>query len=62
MFKDFSDSAAFIKDQKVQMIDLKYCDLWGKWHHVTLSPAEFTPNLMNSGVGFDGSSIGLKSV
>ncbi len=62
LFKDFSDSAAFIKEQKIQMIDLKYCDFWGKWHHVTLSPSEFTPNLMNSGVGFDGSSIGLKSV
>ena len=62
MFKDFSEAALFIKDQKIKMIDLKYCDFWGKWHHVTLSPSEFTPGLMTSGVGFDGSSVGLRSV
>ncbi len=62
MFKDFSETAAFIKDQKIQMVDLKYCDFWGKWHHVTISPSEFTPNLMTSGVGFDGSSVGFRNV
>ena len=25
------------------MIDLKFSDLWGRWHHVTLSASEFTP-------------------
>lgn len=62
MFKEFSETAAYIKEQKIQMIDLKYCDLWGKWHHVTLSPSEFSPNLMTSGIGFDGSSVGLSNV
>jgi glutamine synthetase len=62
MFKDFSEAASYVKDQKIKMVDLKYCDFWGKWHHVTISPTEFTPSLMTSGVGFDGSSVGLRSV
>jgi glutamine synthetase len=44
------------------MVDLKYCDLWGRWHHVTLPAARLTPALMDRGVGFDGSSVGFKSV
>lgn len=62
MFKDFDDAAEFIRDQHVEMVDLKFSDLWGRWHHVTISAEEFSPSMMESGVGFDGSSVGLKSV
>ncbi len=62
MFKDFQDAAAFIQQNNIRLIDLKFCDLWGRWHHVTLSATEFTPELMEAGVGFDGSSVGFKSV
>ncbi len=62
MFKTFSEAQSFIKQQDIQMIDLKFCDLWGRWHHVTLSSGVFEPGLMEVGVGFDGSSVGLKSV
>jgi len=62
MFNDFQEAADFAATHSVRMIDLKFCDLWGRWHHVTLSVKEFTPALMEAGVGFDGSSVGLKSV
>ncbi len=62
MFSDFSSAAAFVRERGIRMIDLKFTDLWGRWHHVTLSASEFTPRLMESGVGFDGSSVGLRSV
>jgi glutamine synthetase len=62
MFKSFSEAQSFIEKNTVQMIDLKFCDLWGRWHHVTLSASAFEPGLMEAGVGFDGSSVGLKSV
>ncbi len=62
MFQDFSAAAAFVREHGIRMIDLKFSDLWGRWHHVTLSASEFTPSLMLSGVGFDGSSVGLRSV
>jgi glutamine synthetase len=62
MFKEFSEAASYIKNNEIRMVDLKFCDLWGRWHHVTISATEFIPGLMESGVGFDGSSIGLKNV
>jgi glutamine synthetase len=62
MFKDFDQAAAFVREQGVEMVDLKFCDLWGRWHHLTVPAGQFTPSLMDEGVGFDGSSVGLKSV
>ena len=61
-FRSFDDAAAYVYDHAVAMVDLKYCDLWGRWHHVTLPAARFTDVLMERGVGFDGSSVGFKSV
>ncbi len=62
MFSDFDQAAAFVRDRSIAMVDLKYCDLWGRWHHVTLPAPRFVPALMEKGVGFDGSSVGFKSV
>ncbi len=62
MFQTYEQTAAFIKDQHIEMIDYKFADLWGRWHHVTITAREFTPQSLLSGVGFDGSSVGLKSV
>jgi glutamine synthetase len=59
---DFDQAAAFIKERGIAMVDLKFCDLWGRWHHVTLPARRFTPTLLERGVGFDGSALGLKSV
>jgi glutamine synthetase len=52
-----------IKNQKIEMIDLKCIDLTGYLHHITL-PASQTilEKLLNEGVGFDGSSYGFRKV
>ena len=62
MFKTLEQAQSYVQDNDIQLIDLKFCDLWGRWHHVTITAREFTPELMRSGVGFDGSSVGFKSV
>jgi len=62
MFKTFDEAAGFIRHKTVAMVDLKFCDLWGRWRHVTLPAARFSPSLLESGVGFDGSSLGLAAV
>jgi glutamine synthetase len=62
MFQTLDEAAAFIRHKSVAMVDLKFCDLWGRWRHVTLPAARFGPALMESGVGFDGSSLGLTAV
>ena len=54
MFKQFSEVEAFVKQHDIQMIDLKFCDLWGRWHHVTLPSPAFTESILSEGVGFDG--------
>ena len=62
MFQTLDEAAAFIRHKSVAMVDLKFCDLWGRWRHVTLPAARFGPGLLETGVGFDGSSLGLTSV
>ena len=62
MFSNFEEVKTFINTNNIRLVDLKFIDLWGRWHHVTLSAREFDEDVLFSGVGFDGSSVGLKSV
>ncbi|MGC8554838.1 MAG: type I glutamate--ammonia ligase [Candidatus Acidulodesulfobacterium sp.] len=47
----------FIKEQEVQFIDVKFCDLLGTWQHFTVPVSEFSKDTFKDGLGFDGSSI-----
>ncbi len=62
MFQTFEQARKYVEEQGVQAIDLKFCDLWGRWRHLTIPASQFELSLMEAGVGFDGSSVGLKSV
>lgn len=62
MFQTFEEAERFIATQNIHLIDLKFCDLWGRWHHLTIPATQFTPSILESGIGFDGSAVGLKSV
>lgn len=62
MFQTFEQARRFVDERAIQMIDLKFTDLWGRWHHVTVPASQFVPELMEKGIGFDGSSVGLRSV
>ena len=62
MFTSVGQAVTFIDEQDIRMVDLRYCDLWGRWRHVTLPAGRFTPRLAERGVGFDGSSVGFASV
>lgn len=62
MFSNLDQALEFIRDHAIQMVDLKFCGLWGNWHHVTLPANQFNQATMTDGVGFDGSSVGLRSV
>ena len=46
-----------IKDEKVQMIDLRFTDLPGVWQHFSVPPSAVSANTLDEGIGFDGSSI-----
>jgi glutamine synthetase len=62
MFTNFETAQSYVWEKHIELIDLKFCDLWGRWHHLTVPASQFTPTLMEQGIGFDGSSVGLKSV
>lgn len=62
MFKTFAEAHQFVETQAIQMVDIKFTDLWGRWHHITIPASQFTPGIMEKGIGFDGSAVGLKSV
>ncbi|MHB1545391.1 MAG: type I glutamate--ammonia ligase [bacterium] len=47
----------FIKEQEVQFIDVKFCDLLGTWQHFTVPVSEISKDTFKEGFGFDGSSI-----
>ncbi len=60
--KPLTTRCGYVAQSGVQMVDLKFCDLWGRWHHLTIPASQFKQSLMTQGIGFDGSSVGLKSV
>lgn len=62
MFRSFDQARRYIDNNEIRMVDFKFCDLWGRWHHLTVPAGQFSDGLMSQGIGFDGSSVGLKSV
>ncbi|MBN1146874.1 MAG: type I glutamate--ammonia ligase [Anaerolineales bacterium] len=62
MFQAFEHAEKYIDEHHIALIDLKFCDLWGRWRHLTLPVSQFTPAILEQGIGFDGSAVGLKSV
>src|SRR5712664_4724941 len=51
------DVLAFAKENKVEIIDLKFVNLPGLWQHFSITTSEFDADLFENGIGFDGSSI-----
>ena len=44
------------------MIDFKMVDIDGRWRHIAIPESRFVPDLMESGIGFDGSNYGFAAV
>ena len=55
--KSADDVVRIIKDDKIEMIDLRFTDLPGLWQHFSVPPSALDVETLNEGVGFDGSSI-----
>lgn len=51
------DVLEFARKNKVEIVDLKFIDVPGLWQHFSISTSEFTEDLFENGIGFDGSSI-----
>ena len=55
--KTAGDVMKFAKDNKIEIVDLKFCDVPGLWQHFSVSANEFGEDVFEDGIGFDGSSI-----
>src|ERR1044071_1748243 len=54
---------AFAKENKVEIVYFKLVDLPGLWQHFSIFMSEFSVDLFENGIGFDGSSIrGFQSI
>jgi glutamine synthetase len=62
MFKDIEQVQHYFEDEGIVAVDLKFGDLDGRWHHVTLPARRFDAQFVERGVGFDGSSVGLAAL
>jgi glutamine synthetase len=59
----FSRVEKLIRNNKIEVIDLKAIDLTGRLHHISLPVYKNTlKKIVDEGVGFDGSSYGFRKV
>jgi glutamine synthetase len=57
MFSNEQETLEYIQSEDVSAVDLKFSDLFGAWHHLTVPQGSINERLFRDGVGFDGSSI-----
>ena len=62
MFKNYEEVNAYLNEENVELIDFKLLDLDGRWHHLTITTNKFSREVIEDGIGFDGSSYGFLTV
>ncbi len=63
MAQSAQDVLRQIKDEEIDLIDLKFADLHGKWQHLTVHADLISADSFSEGLAFDGSSIrGWKAI
>ena len=57
------DAVAFVKENEATVVDIRFTDLFGMWHHFSMNADDFEEGIFEDGIGFDGSSIrGFQSI
>ena len=56
MFVSREEVLDYMHDHEIQMVDLKFVNLFGGWHHITLPASHFNLETFERGIAFDGSS------
>lgn len=51
------DAVEFLKNNEAQFVDIRFTDLFGMWHHFSMTAGDFSEEHFEDGIGFDGSSI-----
>jgi glutamine synthetase len=51
------DAVNFVAENDAQIVDIRFVDLFGTWHHFSIPANHFTEDRFEEGLAFDGSSI-----
>lgn len=62
MFTNIIEMMEYCGKEQVEIIDLKVVDMKGKWHRLSITSQKLSADLMEKGIGFDGSSYGFLTV
>jgi glutamine synthetase len=57
MFANSDELLKYLKDENVEMVDVRFCDLPGVMQHFTVPVSSFDQSVFDDGLGFDGSSV-----
>jgi glutamine synthetase len=57
MFANSDELLKYLKDESVEMVDVRFCDLPGIMQHFTVPVTAFDQAVFDDGLNFDGSSI-----
>lgn len=57
MVRDADELLRLIRDPRIKMVDLRFCNLFGGWHHLTLPASRIDAASLERGEAFDGSSV-----
>ena len=59
---DYAALKQQIEEQGIQFVDFRVADFVGRFRHLAIPSARFTPELIAEGLGFDGSNFGYRAV
>ena len=57
MFSSAEELLAYVKDEGIEIIDVRFSDLPGIMQHFTVPVSSFGPEVFEEGLMFDGSSV-----
>lgn len=60
--QSWEEIKSYVEREEVEFIDFKVVDLFGRWRHLTIPVSQFQRDVVEEGIGFDGSNYGYRSV
>ncbi|GAA1704386.1 type I glutamate--ammonia ligase [Propioniferax innocua] len=57
MFTGADDLLSYLRDENVETVDVRFCDLPGVMQHFTIPAREFGEDVFEEGLSFDGASV-----
>ncbi len=62
MFNSINEVKSYCDTNCIKIIDFKITDLNGRWHHLSIPTERLCEDMLEEGIGFDGSSYGFLTV